>query len=216
MKSNYSRCLDEVLRYEGGYVNHPSDPGGATNMGVTQKTYDAWRRKQGAPTQSVRHIARAEVEAIYAQEYWSKVRGDELPRGVDLAVFDFAVNSGVSRSAKYTQALVGTAQDGIIGPQTLAAIEDYDGKLNLDLCDRRMKFLKGLSTWPTFGKGWTNRVNSVRAVSEDMRKSAPQEPTETTPTSPSMSQFESDLLIALENPTIQMKIIEIIGNAEWS
>lgn len=205
MKENYARCLDEVLKHEGGKVDDKRDPGGRTAYGVTQKTYNAWRAKNGAPARDVFKITRAEIEAIYRNEYWNRVRGDDLPAGVDLAVFDMAVNSGVSRASKYTQALVGTPQDGIIGPATLKAINAYKGKLNVDLCDRRMAFLRGLSTWKTFGRGWTSRVNSVRAVSEAMRKQAPQKPTGTT-TSP----FERDLLAALDSPAVREKLLQIL------
>lgn len=205
MKENYGRCLDEVLRHEGGKVDDPRDPGGRTAYGVTQNTYNAWRKKQGLATRDVFKITRSEIEAIYRNEYWNKVKGDDLPAGVDLAVFDFAVNSGVSRSAKYTQALVGVTQDGIIGPNTLKAVSAYKGKLNLDLCDKRMAFLKGLSTWKTYGKGWTNRVNSVRSVSEEMRKAAPQKPTATT------SPFERELLAAIDSPAVQAKLRQILA-----
>lgn len=201
MKDNYARCLDEVLRHEGGYVNHPADPGGATNFGVTQATYNAWRKKKGLAARSVKSIARSEIEAIYRNEYWNKIKGDDLPAGVDLAIFDFAVNSGVSRSSKYTQALVGTPQDGVIGPATLKAIASYKGKLNLDLCDKRMAFLKGLKTWPTFGKGWTNRVNSVRKVSESML----------VPPKPMMTTFEKNLIAALDSPAVLAKLQQILG-----
>lgn len=207
MKSNYARCLDEVLRHEGGKVDHPKDPGGRTAYGVTQSTYDAWRKKQGLTARDVFNIDRGEIEVIYRNEYWNKVKGDGIPLGVDLAVFDFAVNSGVSRSSKYTQALVGVVQDGVIGLQTLAGINAYKGKLNLDLCDRRMSFLKGLSTWPTFGKGWTNRVNSVRDVSEKMRKE------QTPPHVDQPTEFERQLLAALEDKAVQDRIRAIVGAA---
>jgi lysozyme family protein len=201
VKDNYARCLDEVLRHEGGKVDHPKDPGGRTAYGVTQKTYNAWRTKNGAPTRDVFKITRAEIETIYRQEYWNRVRGDDLPAGVDLAIFDFAVNSGVSRASKYTQALVGAPQDGVIGPQTLKAIDAYKGKLNLDLCDKRMAFLKGLKTWPTFGRGWTARVNSVRKVSESMR----------VPPKPTMTTFEKNLIAALDSPTVLAKLRQILS-----
>lgn len=159
MKDNFARCLDEVLRHEGGKVHHPEDPGGRTAYGVTQATYDAWRKKHNRPTQDVFNIARSEIEAIYRVEYWDKVRGDDLPEGLDLAVFDYAVNSGVGRAAKHLQSIVGVTQDGAIGPKTIQAAKAYVANA---LCARRMTFLQGLSTWATFKNGWTARVKDVK------------------------------------------------------
>lgn len=168
MKSNYQKCLALVLKHEGGYVNHPKDPGGATNFGITQAVYDAYRPRA---KQSVRYITSGEVEAIYRKQYWDKVRGDELPDGLDFAVFDFAVNSGVSRAAKYLQRIVGVADDGAIGPATLAAIKSKPvATLITDICHKRMVFLQGLKTFATFGKGWTRRVNETRAAALGMAK----------------------------------------------
>lgn len=206
MKANFARCLDEVLKHEGGKVDHPKDPGGRTAYGVTQATYDAWRKKQGLSTRDVFKIERAEIEAIYRNEYWDKVKGDDLPPGVDLAVFDFAVNSGVSRAAKYTQRIVDVAQDGVIGPATLTAIRNYNGPLNIDLCDERLRFLRALSTWDTFGRGWSARVNSVRKVSEEMRKSTPPAPAP----APKPDPLIADLLSALSHPDVQDRIRQIV------
>lgn len=159
----YSRCIPLVLRHEGGYVNHPKDPGGATNKGVTQKTYDGWRDKQGLARQSVRLIADDEVQAIYRRDYWDAVCGDQLPAGVDYAVFDFAVNSGINRASRFLQEVARVPADGKIGPATLAAVSAMNARDVVNrLCDARMAFLQGLSTFPTFGKGWTARVDEVR------------------------------------------------------
>lgn len=159
----YSQCIPLVLKHEGGYVNHPADPGGATNKGVRQKTYDGWRDRQGLPRQSVRNIADDEVQAIYRRDYWDAVRGDDLPAGVDYAVFDFAVNSGINRASRYLQDVVRVAADGRIGPATLAAVKAMEARDVVNrLCDARMAFLRGLNTFPTFGKGWTARVDEVR------------------------------------------------------
>ncbi len=160
--SNYKASLALVLAHEGGYVNHPKDPGGATNKGVTQKVYDAYRRVKGAKLQSVRYISDDEVSEIYQKQYWKLVRGDSLPAGLDYAVFDFGVNSGISRAVRYLQRLVGVEDDGIIGNMTLAAIYDAAKKneeaLIVNYCANRMVFLKSLGTFSTFGKGWTRRV----------------------------------------------------------
>jgi len=159
MKENYAFCLQQVLKYEGGYVNHPQDPGGPTNKGVTQDVYDGWRKAHNQPTQSVKNISMDEVQGIYRQLYWDKIRGDDLPDGVDMAVFDFAVNSGVSRASKYLQTIVGAPQDGIIGPQTIQATKDY---VAMALTNKRLSFMQSLSIWPTFGKGWGARINDVK------------------------------------------------------
>ena len=159
MKENYDKSLALVLRYEGGYVDHPKDPGGPTNKGVTQDVYDHWRQKHGQPTQSVRNISMEEVGGIYRQLYWDKISGDDLPSGLDFAVFDFAVNSGVDRAAKYLQSIVGVPQDGQIGPQTILAAKTY---VATALTNKRLGFMKSLSIWSTFGKGWQDRIDDVK------------------------------------------------------
>lgn len=166
--SAFQRALAAVLAHEGGYVNHPRDPGGATNKGITQRTYDDWRRSQGQTLRSVRDIADAEVEAIYRRDYWNKVRGDELPEGVAYAVFDFAVNSGVSRAVKFLQAVLGVEQDGIVGPATIAAARASPRHAIEALMDKRLAFLRGLETFDTFGRGWTARCGDVRRAALEM------------------------------------------------
>jgi lysozyme family protein len=160
MKENYPQALKQVLKYEGGYVDHPKDPGGPTNKGVTQAVYDSWRKSQNLPTQSVRAIADSEVAAIYKNLYWDRVSGDLLPDGVDFAVFDFAVNSGVSRAAKTLQAVVGVTQDGVIGPATIQATKTY---VAMAVTNKRLAFMQSLSIWSTFGKGWSARIADVKA-----------------------------------------------------
>ena len=160
MKEDYAKCLAQVLKYEGGYVDHPKDPGGPTNKGVTQAVYDNWRKSQNLPTQSVRAIADSEVAAIYKNLYWDRISGDNLPSGVDFAVFDFAVNSGVSRAAKTLQAVVGVTQDGMIGPATIEATKTY---VAMAVTNKRLAFMQSLSIWSTFGKGWSARIADVKA-----------------------------------------------------
>jgi lysozyme family protein len=160
MKENYPQALKQVLKYEGGYVDHPKDPGGPTNKGVTQAVYDNWRKSQNLSIQSVRAIADSEVAAIYKNLYWDRVSGDLLPSGVDFAVFDFAVNSGVSRAAKMLQSVVGVTQDGQIGPATILATKTY---VAMSITNRRLAFMQSLSIWSTFGKGWSARIADVKA-----------------------------------------------------
>ena len=166
MKQNYLIIQPWILAYEGGFVNHPKDPGGATNQGITQRTYDAYRRRIGHATQSVRLIDNVERDTIYRVQYWDEIRGDDLPSGVDAAVYDFAVNSGPSRAAKFLQRIVGVKQDGVIGLQTLDAVARMDSTQVIgQLCVDRMAFLRvarnpktGALLWPDFGTGWTRRV----------------------------------------------------------
>lgn len=166
--SHFDVALSHVLRHEGGFVNHPRDPGGATNQGVTQRTYDDWRRRNGKPPRSVRQIEAGEVAAIYRGDYWDRVRGDDLPAGVGYAVFDLAVNSGASRAVRFLQAAAGVAQDGVMGPITVAAAAaDPRGVIDR-LLDKRVAFLRGLDTWDAFGRGWTARCNDVRAAALEM------------------------------------------------
>ena len=167
MNNNFEKALALVLKHEGGYVNHPKDPGGATNKGVTQAVYNAYRKIRGRGLLSVKYISDEELRAIYKFQYWDKVHGDFLPSGLDYAVFDFAVNSGVRRASKYLQAVLGAAQDGVIGAKTLAAITSPEKTINA-LCDRRMSFLRNLRAFMTFGKGWTRRVKDVRAHALEM------------------------------------------------
>lgn len=159
MKENYPQVLKQILKYEGGFSNHPNDPGGATMKGITQAVYDAWQKKNGLPTQSVRNISDAAVAAIYRQEYWDKINGDNLPSGIDMAVMDYAVNSGVSKAAKTLQSVIGVAQDGQIGPQTIQAAKDY---VAMTVTNKRLAFMQSLSIWSTFGKGWSARIADVK------------------------------------------------------
>lgn len=163
MRENFNACLAEVLRHEGGWSDHPKDPGGATMKGITLDTYRRWR--PGATKAQLRAITDAEVAAIYRKDYWDAVNADDLPAGLDLVAFDGAVNSGPSRGAKWLQAGVGAKQDGKVGPATIAAARACDTRTAVNrACDARLAFLKTLGTWPTFGKGWSRRVASVRST----------------------------------------------------
>lgn len=164
-RKNFQSILDHVFKDEGGFVNHPKDPGGATNMGITIGTLSDHRGRR-VTVQDVKNLTRQEAAAIYEKRYWSPVRGDDLPSGVDYATFDPAVNSGVSRAARWLQQAVKVKADGKIGSATLAAVRaqapDYTVKR---ICEIRMGFLRGLKTFSTFGKGWSRRVAGVEAFS---------------------------------------------------
>lgn len=170
---NYNACLAFTLRFEGGWSNHPKDPGGATMKGVIQRVYDGYRQRRGLPKRSVRYIEEQELQSIYRYQYWNTVCGDNLPAGVDLVVWDFGVNSGPARAIKYLQKALGVKIDGVIGEATLHAIEQQDPvTLAKKICDLRMQFLRSLGTFKTFGKGWTSRVNSCRALAVKMATEA--------------------------------------------
>lgn len=159
----FRACVAEVLAHEGGYVDHPRDPGGCTNFGITRATLEHWRREPVTCAQ-VRAMAVQEARVIYRAQYWNGVRGDDLPAGVDLVVFDAAVNSGRQQSAKWLQRSLRVEDDGAIGPVTLRALHavtDHEGLIK-DMCEQRIRFLRSLRTWPTFGVGWTRRVESIR------------------------------------------------------
>jgi lysozyme family protein len=161
-------ALPHLFGHEGGYADHPSDPGGATKYGITRATLSSWRGRSVTRT-DVRRLTREEAGAIYKARYWDGVRADHLPAGVDYCVFDAAVNSGPGRAAKWLQAATRVAQDGAVGPVTLAAAGRRDPKeLIDDICDVRLAFLRGLSTWSVFGRGWERRVGDVRRVARAM------------------------------------------------
>lgn len=168
MKGNFDECLALVLKHEGGWNDHPKDPGGETNMGVTKRTWEEWIGKRVEPG-SLKSLTVADVAPLYKEKYWDRVKGDDLPDGVDYAVFDFAVNSGVGRATRVLQQAVGVTPDGIIGPKTLAAVNAMPPRDLVDeICDKRLAFLQGLFTWPTFGRGWSRRVAEVRKTALDM------------------------------------------------
>lgn len=164
----FNRALPHVLKHEGGYVDHPSDPGGATNLGVTRKTLARWRNVSpwtDLPKSAVKALTKTDAAPIYRAYYWDEVNGDKLPAGLDYAVFDYAVNSGAGRAAMASQRILGLADDGEIGPITLAdTAERKPIDLINALCDERLAVLRRLSTFPVFGKGWTSRVAGVRKL----------------------------------------------------
>jgi len=153
MKDNFDECLKMLLHHEGGYVNHPKDPGGETNLGVTKRVYEKW-----GGTKDMKDLTVEDVAPIYKKEYWDRCKCDDLESGVDWVVFDWAVNSGTGRSAKAIQKICGAAQDGAIGPKTLALIGKQDTQYVIEEFGKvRQDFYESLKTFDTFGKGWTRR-----------------------------------------------------------
>lgn len=167
MKDNFDQCFEMVLQHEGHYVNDPRDPGGRTNMGVTQRQWEAYIGREVSEDE-MRKLTPKDVKPFYKTRYWDLIRGDDLPSGIDYAVFDFAVNSGVGRASKYLQSIVGAFSDGVIGPKTVEATKACDKEQAIDgICDMRLNFLQKLEKFPIYGKGWSKRVADVndKAVS---------------------------------------------------
>ena len=153
MKDNFDECLKMLLHHEGGYVNHPKDPGGETNLGVTKRVYEKW-----GGTKDMKDLTVEDVAPIYKKNYWNRCKCDDLESGVDWVVFDWAVNSGTGRSAKAVQKICGAAQDGAIGPKTLTLVNGQDTQYMVEEFGKiRQNFYESLSTFNTFGKGWTRR-----------------------------------------------------------
>ena len=165
--SRFEVCLKEVLKHEGGYVDHPKDPGGMTNLGVTARTWGDWVGHTPSEKE-MRELTPEKVAPLYKRKYWDAIKGDDLPSGLDYCVFDCAVNSGPGRAAKMLQEVVGVKPDGGIGPITMAAVRaacvtDTDTRVLINaFCDKRLQFWQGLTTFATFGKGWTRRGNEVK------------------------------------------------------
>lgn len=169
MSSKFARCHEITAKWEGGWSDHSRDPGGKTNWGVTQATLTKHLGRP-ASTAEIRNLTKAKAEDIYKEMFWAPVSGEELPPGVDLCVYDFGVNSGPSRGVKSLQAAVGVKADGWVGEATLQAVEKLGRRELINtLCDRRLAFMEqcrgsdGKLLWPTFGKGWANRVADIRA-----------------------------------------------------
>jgi lysozyme family protein len=168
MNTNFEKSLAELLKHEGGFVNHPSDPGGVTNLGVTQAVWEDWIDR-AVSEENMKALTPAKVAPLYKELYWDRIKGDKLPSGVDYCVFDAAVNSGVSRAVKWLQTTVGAVADGAIGEQTLKQVLLTNPLMIIDKYSaNRLAFLQRLATWPVFGKGWERRVEEVRATALKM------------------------------------------------
>jgi lysozyme family protein len=167
---NFDRCFRFILQFEGGFVNDPRDPGGPTNLGITQATLSAFLGRQ-ATIAEVRALTPAKAALIYRAKFWDHVNGDNLPEGIDLAVFDFGVQSGPSRGVAALQRAVGVADDGSLGPITTAAANRADpGETINAICDDRMVFIRKTKAFkvPRFQKGLINRVENCRKAALKM------------------------------------------------
>jgi lysozyme family protein len=171
--SSFYRALSLVLAQEGGWSEDPNDPGGATNLGVTIGTLSLWLGRPASRAE-LRALTPAMAAPLYRHRYWNAVQGDALPAGLDYALFDFAVNSGAARAIIGLQRALDLADDGHLGPVTLAALEgrDVTGLIRA-VCAGRLALLRSLTTWPRFGRGWARRVAEVEAASRAMLAAAP-------------------------------------------
>lgn len=170
MKENWEKAFQAVLKHEGGFVNHPKDPGGMTNLGVTKRVWEEFVGHE-VDEAAMRALTPDMVKPLYKKNYWDKIKGDDLPAGLDYAAYDLAVNSGTGRAAKYLQQIAGVPADGVIGPKSLEAIKSCNAEESVEtLCGMRLDFLKRLPTWDTFGKGWGRRVEEVEAKATEMAK----------------------------------------------
>ena len=168
MLSNWPASIELVLKSEGHFVNHPSDPGGMTNLGVTKKSWEAWV-KHPVDEAEMRSLTPESVAPFYKEMYWDACKCDELPLGIDYAVFDFAVNAGVSRASKTMQSALGTAADGIVGPATIGVAVNADPDEFLEkFSAAKEQFYRNLPTFEHFGKGWLRRVAEVKQAADGM------------------------------------------------
>jgi len=146
----FDLLVERVLSHEGGYVNDPRDPGQETRWGIS---------KRGYPAVDIRNLTRAQAVDIYRRDFWQRVRGDELPREVAFQALDAAVNHGIGNAVRWMQRAAGVADDGVIGPVTLAAVQRAQAAdLVLRFNAERLRFYAKLTTFSTFGRGWVNRV----------------------------------------------------------
>jgi lysozyme family protein len=176
-EESFLACLAFTLKYEGGYVDHPADPGGATNLGVTRATLAKWR---GRPVTKadVRALSRDEAAQIYRRYYWEPCGGPFLPAGIDALVFDWAVHSGPSRAVRALQKVLGLKADGVAGHQLQLAVQTVDVARTINaVCSERRKFLSRLKGFSVFGRGWSRRVDALEKTALSMARSASQQPT---------------------------------------
>lgn len=164
----FAVCLAEVLHHEGGFVDHPRDPGGMTNLGITRKTWEDWTGKPASEA-DMRGLTVAKVTPLYRANYWDKVAGDDLHPALALCVFDFAVNASPARAARYLQTMLGVTRDGIVGPATVEAARGFVATVGAGEAVRRFQqsrrnYYKQLGTFDTFGRGWLRRVDAVETA----------------------------------------------------
>jgi len=165
---NWNKSFDLVIVNEGGYVDNKLDPGGATNWGCTQAVWEGYIGHK-VSVDDMKALTKEDVKPLYKKRYWDAIHGDAIPSGLDYCLFDCAINSGVNRSAKIIQEIVGVFADGAIGNNTVSAITQLNPVTAInEFCDKRQAFLESLKTFPVFGKGWSKRVSEVRIRALEM------------------------------------------------
>ena len=168
MNRNWDKAFDLVIVNEGGYVDNSQDPGGATNWGCTKAVWEKYVGHE-VTKDDIKALTKEDVKPLYKRNYWDAIHGDAIPSGLHYCIFDCAINSGVGRAAKFIQEIVGVPADGAIGNNTVTAITQINSiTLINEFSDKRQAFLESLKTFPTFGKGWTKRVQEVRTKSLEM------------------------------------------------
>lgn len=161
--SKFPIFIERILSHEGGYVNHPQDPGGETNWGIAKRSY---------PNVDIKRLTRAEAIKIYERDFWTPVAGDWLPESVSFQALDAAINHGMGNAIRWLQLSAGVADDGVAGPVTRAALKaTSEADLLLRFNGHRLIFYTYLSTWQTFGKGWARRIGeNLLTASKDNRE----------------------------------------------
>lgn len=168
MQENFDLALKMILKHEGGWSNHKSDPGGMTNLGVTKKVWEEWV-KHPVDEKAMRALTPELVSPMYKKKYWDAVKGDELPDGLDYLMFDFAINAGPGRAIKTMQKAIGTTPDGAIGPKTMQSLKEMNpAQLIEKFSTEKESFYRSLPTFQTFGKGWLRRVAEAKDHAETM------------------------------------------------
>lgn len=168
----FKRCLELVLKSEGGYIDHPKDPGGRTNLGVTQAVWEEW---VGHPVteKDMRELTPEKVAPMYEMKYWRTSYCERLPQGLNLLVFSMAVNAGSGRAVKLLQRCLGLVEDGVIGPRTMAKIQECSA---VDLVEKysktRLEFYQSLKTYPIFGAGWKARTDREQKEALELIRNA--------------------------------------------
>lgn len=148
--TNFDTAINRLLTNEGGLVDNPNDPGGLTQWGISQRSY---------PTVNIRALTRDDAIAIYRRDFWVSINGDALPPGIGFQALDFAVNSNIQTAIRKLQAAAGVADDGHWGPVTQAAVATLPASvLAMRFLAERLDFMRALSTWPSFGRGWAGRI----------------------------------------------------------
>ena len=170
MTGNFKNCLDLVLKSEGGYVNHPSDPGGMTNLGITKRSLEEWLGHD-VDEKFMRKLTPEIAAPFYEQKYWRPCYGEVLPRGLDFVVFSMGVNAGPGRSVKLLQQALGCVPDGVIGPRTRELISNSNcATLITKFSEARREYYRALKNFPVFGKGWLARVDREESEALNMVK----------------------------------------------